>query len=359
MTTPAVAIVVVNYNGGAFIDEFAASLSRVHYRERRLFLVDNASTDGSRERLRELTSPPNPLSASREGGPESRDDGAAQGRPRPPGESWVGHEGGIIENERNLGLAPALNQALQRCLDGRSSYVLLLNTDTTHEPDFLDKLVSAADDRTIVVPKVLSYFDRSRINTHAGGFDWRRGTFRDTYDGRRDGPMTSARREIETASFCCMLIPAGVFQDIGGMDERLAMYYEDTDFAARARAMGYRLLYEPAAVIYHREGGSGGGKESPFKHYYATRNRPYLVRKHSGPLRYAGFTAYFLTTRLARMALYAVRGNRRLVRAQLLALRDFYGGRMGMTYTPEELAARTDEAVEQDGSRAGGQSGAP
>ncbi len=205
--------------------------------------------------------------------------------------------------------------------------------------------MAVADDRTIVVPKILSYFDRGRINTHAGGFDWTRGTFRDTYDGRADGPWTATRREIETASFCCMLIPAAVFQDVGGMDERLAMYYEDTDFAARARAMGYRLLFEPSSVIYHREGGSGGGKESPFKHYYATRNRPYLIRKHSGRARYAAFTAYFLTTRLARMALYALRGNRPLLRAQWLALRDFYGGRMGMTYTPDELSGQSDRSA--------------
>jgi GT2 family glycosyltransferase len=54
MATPTVAIVLVNYNGGAFIDEFAASLARVTYAEKRLFIVDNASTDGSREKLHDL-----------------------------------------------------------------------------------------------------------------------------------------------------------------------------------------------------------------------------------------------------------------------------------------------------------------
>lgn len=311
MATPSVAIVVVNYNGGAFIDEFAASLARVTYPEQRLFIIDNGSTDGSRQRLRDLFSP--------------------------PGSGTAGTNACIVENERNLGLAAALNQALQYCLDGRTNYVLLLNSDTTHTPEFIDKLVAAADDRTIVVPKVLSYFDRGRINTHAGGFDWTRGTFHHTHDGRPDGPRTAARREIETASFCCMLIPSLAFHDVGGMDERLAMYYEDTDFAARARAMGYRLLFEPSAIIYHREGGSSGGKESPFKHYYATRNRPYLVKKHAGRLRYALFTGYFLTTRLARMALYALKLDWPLLRAQWLALSDYYRGRMGMTYTPEQL----------------------
>ncbi len=295
-------IVVVNFNGAAFIDEFAASLATVMYKNRRLFIVDNASTDGSRERLSDLF--PDAIR---------------------------------IDNERNLGLAPAINQALGRCLDGTTEYVLLLNGDTTLEADFLDRLIVSADGRTIVVPKVLSYYDHALVNTHAGGFDWTRGVFAGTFDGRPDGPATSREREVETASFCCMLVPASTFHDVGLMDERLCMYYEDTDFVARARAAGYRLLFQPAAVVYHREGGSGGGKESPFKHYYATRNRPFLIRKHVRRARYAAFTAYFLTTRLAKVAALALRLDWPLVRAQLLAVRDFYTGRMGMTYQPGDL----------------------
>jgi GT2 family glycosyltransferase len=302
MSQPHVAIVVVNFNGAAFIEELASSLSRVGYENRRLFLVDNASTDGSRERLTSLFP-----------------------------------DADIVLNERNLGLAPAINQALAHCLDGATDYVLLLNSDTAHEPDFLDQLIAGADTRTIVVPKVLSYHDHGRINTHAGGFDWTRGLFRGTHDGLPDGPATAFAREIETASFCCMLIPSAVFAAIGPIDERLAMYYEDTDFGARARKAGFRLLFEPASRIYHREGGSSGGKESPFKYYYATRNRPYVVRKHVSFARYLLFSAYFLTTRLGHIAQYALRREWPLLRAQLLALRDFYTGRMGMTYEPKDF----------------------
>jgi len=311
VTRPTVAIVVVNYNGDAFIEEFAASLARVSYSDRHLFLVDNASPDGSGQRLRPLFP-----------------------------------DADIVENERNLGLAPAINQALGRCLDDGTDYVLLLNSDTTHEPDFLDRLVAAADERTIVVPKVLAEHDHALINTHAGGFDWTRGVFADTHDGLPDGPATSQRREIETASFCCMLIPAAAFKDAGLMDERLCMYYEDTDFVARCRNAGYRVVFEPSAVVYHREGGSSGGKESPFKHYYATRNRPYLVRKHVGGGRYAVFTLYFLATRLGRMASYAAKRDWALLRAQTLALRDYYTGRMGMTYGPADLAPRPEPGPE-------------
>ncbi len=305
MTDPSVSIVVVNYNGAAFIDEFAASLAAVDYPDRRLFIVDNASRDGSRERLKTLFP-----------------------------------EADVVLNERNLGLAPAINQALNRCLDGKTDFVLLLNSDTELPPEFLRKLVSTADKRTILVPKVLNYFDRSLINTHAGGFDWTRGVFSGTYDGQPDGPQTSGRREVETASFCCMLVPASAFRDAGFMDERLCMYYEDTDFAERCRKAGYRLVFEPSSFIFHREGGSGGGKESPFKHYYATRNRPYVVRKHVGAPRYLVFTLYFLTTRFGRIVRYALQRDWPLLRAQVLAVRDYYTGRMGMTYTPQDLIGR-------------------
>ena len=299
---PPVAVVLVNYNGASFLQELADSLAALAYADLRLFVIDNASSDGSAAMLPTLF----------------------------PGAD-------LQLNQRNLGLAPALNQALARCLDGASRYVLFLNPDTTQEPDLLDRLVDAADDRTIVVPKVLNYHRRDLINTHAGGFDWRRGLFRNTHDGLPDGPETAFRREVETASFCCMLIPARVFQAIGPIDETLAMYYEDTDFVERARKAGFRVVFEPAARVYHREGGSSGGKESPFKHYYATRNRPYLVRKHVSTPAYALFSAYFLATRLSKLAGHALRREWPLLRAQWLAVRDFYSGRMGMTYEPRDL----------------------
>src|SRR3972149_1583388 len=125
---PSVAVIVVNYNGGAFIEEFAVSLAAVEYENRRLLLVDNASTDGSRDGLSRLF----------------------------PGAD-------LALNDRNIGLAAALNQGLARCLDGEPDYVLLLNSDTTHEPDFLARLVERADGQTIVVPKILSYFNSRLI----------------------------------------------------------------------------------------------------------------------------------------------------------------------------------------------------
>ena len=130
-------------------------------------------------------------------------------------------------------------------------------------------------------------------------------------------------------------MPAAAFREVGLLDERFFMYYEETDWLRQARDRGYRLLYRPEAVIYHRESASSGppgGWMTPFKHYYATRNRLYLMRKNSSSRgAYALFTAYFLAGRLAYLALYLVRRRPRLARALVRGVLDYYRGRMGRT----------------------------
>ena len=233
-----------------------------------------------------------------------------------------------------MGFAAGANIAVRRVLDD-GEYILFLNPDTTVTPGFLRAMLDAVDDKTIVVPKILYKDDPRLISTHAGGFDWRLGLFRDTYHGLPDGPVTSARRDdLETASFACALVPARAFRDADLLDERFFMYYEETDWLRRARACGYRIRYEPAAVVYHRESGSsGGGWMTPFKLYYATRNRLYLVHKNTASRRdYATFTVYFWLTRRGATARRAARRAWRLLRAMWRGVRDYYRGRMGRTY---------------------------
>jgi hypothetical protein len=99
------------------------------------------------------------------------------------------------------------------------------------------------------------------------------------------------------------------------------------------------VRYEPGAVIYHRESASsGGGWMTPFKQYYATRNRIYLVRKHArSRTAYAWFTAYFWATRAVTAVRMALRREWRLLRAMLRGALDYYRGRMGRTVQVGDL----------------------
>lgn len=291
-------IITVNYNSRPFIGSFLDSIAAVDYPNASLVVVDAASADGSADEI-------------------------ARRRP----------DAHIIRCDENVGIARGNNLGAAYCLKRGFAYLLFINNDTTHEPNFLRTLLAAADAHTMTVPRILYAGDPRLISTHAGGFNWDLGLFRNTYHGKPDGPATRRRRELETASFCCLLMPAQTFADAGPLDERFFMYYEETDFLRRARALGYRLLYIPEAVVYHRESASsGGGWMTPFKHYYATRNRLYLVRKHArSRLRYAAFTLYFWATRLPYLVRYALSGQRAMAKALVLGVLDYYRGRMGRT----------------------------
>jgi hypothetical protein len=303
--SPLVGIITVNYNSAAFIEEFLTTLKQIAYPSRRLIAVDSGSPDASMDAIERAF-------------PQAT----------------------LIRCGNNVGFAAGANIGVEAAMAMSCDFVLFLNNDVALTPDVLDRLVAAADERTMVVPKILYYDDRRLISTHAGGFDWTLGLFRDTFGGRPDGPATNVRRDnLATASFCCALVPLQAFHDAGKLDERFFMYYEETDFIRRAQERGYRLRYEPSAVIYHRESGaSGGGWMTPFKQYYATRNRPYLVRKHQrSRLKYAWFTAYFLATRVVTAAGLAARWRWRRLRAMALGTLDYYRGRMGRTKQVPDL----------------------
>ncbi len=309
-TSPSIGIVAVNYNSKGFVGDFLDSLDSLDYADTKLIVVDSASTDGS---LDEII------------------------RRRPDAE--------IIRCDENVGTARGNNIGFQRCRELGVDYALVLNNDTTHEPDFLRRLMEAADGapgragRTMLVPRILYADDHALISTHAGDFDWTLGLFRNTYHAKPDSEATRQRRQLQTASFCCFLAPMSVFNEVGPLDERFFMYYEETDFIRKALDLGYVLLYVPEAVIYHEESGSsGGGWMNPFKQYYASRNRLYLVRKHaSSRIRYALFTLYFWAGRLAKLPCYIVPRQRALIRAQLRGMADYYQGHMGRTLEVEDF----------------------
>jgi GT2 family glycosyltransferase len=301
---PSVGIVVVNYNSASFAGRFAESLARVDYPNRRVVIVDNGSRDGSDVDLQRLL-------------PDAM----------------------LLRAPENLGTAGGNNIGVRHCIDEGFDRILILNNDTVLTEDFLTKLVDFADERTIAVPKILYYDDPRLISTHAGDFDWRFGLFSKTFHGKHDGPATNRPRDLQTASFCCALVPAAAFREAGLLDERFFMYYEETDWLPRALDAGFRLRYDPEATVYHMESASsGGGWMTPFKQYYATRNRLYLVHKNAqSRFWFAAFTVYFLATRLVYLGRYAVKRDGPMAKALVRGVLDYYRGRMGRTLEVGDL----------------------
>jgi hypothetical protein len=319
-TYPSVAILTVNTNGAAFIAEFGESLSKITYPNYRLIVVDNASTDDSLHIL---------------------------SRSQP--------QAVVLQNEANLGFTGACNRGLAYCLEQPFDYVLILNSDVVMEPDFLHHLVAGADGRTMAAPKTYLYHHPGLLDDSVGEFDWTRGVWKQRILGKPPTPDFDRPRPLDSANLSALLVPTGLLREVGLLDERFFIYYDDTDFVRRARDKGYRLWFVPAAVIYHQKGATIGGPETPFGLYYLTRNRPCLIRKHvRSPLRLAVFWVYFLSSRLMLLIQYLARGRRDLARAMLRGLFDYWRGRMGKTVEREQGADRAqagDPGLKMPGER--------
>ncbi len=289
-----VGIVLVNYNGAKFLPDCLESLARCDYPEMLVVLVDNASTDGS-------------------------DEWAASHYP-----SVL-----LVRQADNGGFAQASNVGIQACLAQGCEWVLLLNNDTTVAPDFLTKMEQAAPDR-LLAPKI--YFAESPkvINNHFGTYDLWRGLHRDWYRGRTDTPDSLRLQPGGMANGCALLVPKGIIERAGLLDEDFFMYAEDVDYILRARAVGAEVWLVPSSVIYHRESASSGGSGSPLVVYYTTRNRLFLVVRHQKNwLGRAFFLSYFGLTRLPVILNYLRRGRRTQLTALLNGIADYRQGRMG------------------------------
>jgi GT2 family glycosyltransferase len=231
---PKITVVVVNYNGGDYLKGAIASLARQTFRDFETIIVDNASGDGSLDRIAEA--------------PELFS---------------------VLRQQKNLGFAAANNLGARA---GRGKWLALLNPDAEAEPDWLAELMRAVTDRPshrMAASLQVMLHDPSRLdgagdNYLAYGYAWRGGFGHSIAKappaGECFGPCGAAA-----------LYPRQLFLDAGGFDERYFCYHEDVDLAFRLRLMGERCQFVPSARIRHA--GSGiAGRTSKFAVFHGVRN---------------------------------------------------------------------------------------
>lgn len=279
-----VTVVVVNWNGGALLQQCLARLVRQTVRPARILLMDNGSTDGSVE------------TAERLGGVTVRRLGA------------------------NLGFAAANNRALAEC---NTEFVALLNPDALPAPDWLERLVVAARARPGIAAfgsHQLAYGRPGIVDGvgdvyHVSGLVWRGG--HGCAEGQAQPP-----REIFSPCAGAALYRRAALADIGGFDEDYFCYVEDVDLGFRLRLAGLACEYVPEAVVHHVGAASSGGHHSDFAVYHGHRNLVWtFVKNMPGALFWLCLPAH-LALNLASLAWFAWRGQGRVI---LRAKRDALG----------------------------------
>ncbi|MBW7955728.1 glycosyltransferase family 2 protein [Patescibacteria group bacterium] len=204
----------------------------------------------------------------------------------------------IIRSDANLGFTNGNNLGISVAIrEVEPDYILLLNNDTTVKPDFLEKLVLAAQAEPklgMAVPKIYFYpgkefhsksypaAERGRILWFAGGtIDWANlDAFHRGVDEIDRGQFDHTS-STEFATGCCILIPRAVLERVGTLDPRYFLYLEDVDWSQRVIHAGYDIKFVPESVVWHKNAGSSGGAGSPTHLYYQTRNRLFFFMKYA------------------------------------------------------------------------------
>lgn len=194
----------------------------------------------------------------------------------------------VIENRENLGFSGGNNVGIRYALENEADWVFLLNNDTKIKNDCLIQLIKVAkSDKKIGLlgPKIYFYpgceFHQSRyqenekgkIIWYAGGIiDWQNvlGTHRGV--DKVDTGQYNQVSATEFVSGCAMMVKREVFERVSLFDERYFLYYEDVDFNLRAKQAGYKLIFVPQAIIWHKNRGTGQ-TGLPHQEYYMARNR--------------------------------------------------------------------------------------
>jgi GT2 family glycosyltransferase len=280
---PHVSVVIVTWNGVGYLEGCLTAVAAQRGVSFETVLVDNGSTDGTADFVRN----------------------------RFP---WVR----LLVLSENHGFAGGNNAGVR---EARGRYVALLNNDTIADPDWLRTLLDGVDEPAgfaLVTSRLVFMHDPGVIDSAGDGMLRWGGAFK----RHHGGPVSLAPVSDECFGISggACLLPKRVFDELGGFDEDFFVSHEDVDLSYRARLLGYRCRYVAGAIVRHH-GSMTLGRVSAFAVYHGQRNLEWVYVKNTpGRLllrTLAGHVVYDLAA-----ALHFARAGRFLtfVRAKVAAL---------------------------------------
>lgn len=238
-----VTIVIPNYNGISFLDACLRSASKQTGVSAEILVVDNGSTDGSQEFVREHF-------------PEVR----------------------LLCLKKNYGFCRAVNRGIEKA---ESPYVILLNNDTEVRPDFAGRLLDAMKGdpkRFSCAAKMIQYQDRSILD-NAGDFYCALGWGIARGKGKPVDRYPSAEKIFSSCAGAA-IYRRDLVRSLGGFDEAHFAYLEDMDISWRAKIHGYYNWYVPEAEVFHIGSATSGSRYNHFKVVHSAGNNVYIIYKN-------------------------------------------------------------------------------
>jgi hypothetical protein len=224
---PLVSIVILNWNGRGFLEDFLPSVVASTYSNKEIVLADNASTDDS-------------VAFVRDRYPEIK----------------------IVQLAANFGFTKGYNEALKEV---KADYYILLNTDVEVAPGWIEPMVELLENNPMIgicQPKLLQFTNKDLFE-YAGaaggwidklGYPFARGRIFDYCE--KDMGQYDEAQPVFWASGAAMFIRASLYHRLGGFEEYFFAHQEEIDLCWRAQHAGFEVYACPAAVVYHVGGGT-------------------------------------------------------------------------------------------------------
>jgi len=260
---PLVVFVIVNWNGYSDTIRCLDSLKKVKYKNYKVIVIDNGSAGQDAEKIK----------------------------------TYYGAFVDVIETKKNLGFAFANNLGIEKGLAFGAEYIFLLNNDTIIHEEILNNLLKCFCEEPnagIVGPKMY-FMDRGNKIWSAGGkINWFFGHWMRGYN-KEDCSRYNDRCEVDFIAGAGMLIKSMVFKKVGLIPTEYFLQWEDIDFCTRANINGFKCLYEPKAILWHKA--SASYKTARQKYVQVTlgiRNRIIFRKKYLSKGKFILFTLIFV-----------------------------------------------------------------
>jgi GT2 family glycosyltransferase len=242
---------MVNFNGRDDLASCLPSLFAQSFKDYEIIVVDNSSTDDSVSMLKSKF-------------PQAK----------------------VIESGKNWGFGAGNNIGAR---NSRSEYIVFTNYDVEFDQDWLRHMVETAQNNPsigIVAPKIMLYYQRNLVNTCGLSFQYTGHAFSRGYLSPSN--QFDSSEDIISATGCAFLIKRSLFEELGGFDEYYHQFssrffhssLEDVDLSWRAQLLGYKVVFDPRAIMYHKHIQK---PLTPLRFYYLECGRYYtLLKNYSG-----------------------------------------------------------------------------
>lgn len=272
-TSPIIFAVILNWNEFHHTVPCIDSLKKSSMSINKILVLDQASEDGSGEKLMKLYN----------------DDSQVQ----------------VILNDKNYGFSGGINIGIQKALDLNAEYIFILNNDTVIDTDCVQLLFDAIlnhPDAAVAGPAIMYHSNPEKLWQAGGYFNKLKMGVSVPDKGKKYSDINQNTCEVSFLTGCALLVPRKTLQKVGLFDASLFFYGDDVDYGLRIKKSGLKMLFVPAAKVWHKIEDITVDRTTPYVLYHLARSTVIVLRKNfSGIEKYYGILLQFTLYTLFRI----------------------------------------------------------